>query len=78
MGTIEVTTPAPASSPTSSPSPWRQLSIPQAVLGFAAIAGVVVMAALHVCSGDAAVAVVSTIGGGAVGYVNGKKAAGGA
>lgn len=53
----------------------RQLSLNQTMVAIASIAGVIVLAALGKVSGDAAVAVVSTIGGGAVGYINGKKAA---
>ena len=52
----------------------RGLSLAQAVIAIAALASMTVLALEGVVSGDAVTAVVSAVLGGALGYVNGKKA----
>lgn len=54
----------------------RSLSIGQTVIASTALIGLAILGALGQVSGDALVAVYSTVAGGALGYVNGKKAGG--
>lgn len=54
----------------------KQLSIPQLVLACVGLVGITVLSALDKVSADAVIAIYSAVVGGALGYVNGKKAGG--